>query len=424
MKFGRFTSWYDDVALNMNSKVMANIGDNVQTYAIDYLYKYMGIPQKDIIDINYTGLSDYKGDYVIVPMAQALSNYKRYNVFPLSEKIIPFFISTAQCDEECDEILHLFQQYQPIGCRDEVTMRLMRKKGIQAYLSGCITLVLPLRDNRIKRNKVFFVDTPYELEKYIPNNIKKNSVYVTHAYEYHKLPVDDKERKRLDNIAREQYRQYYEEAALVVSSRLHALAPCLAMGIPVIAVSHNFDYRFSWLDKFINLYYEKDFANIDWNPQVVNIEQHKQKLIKIFSDGILSLKNKYEEIYGLSGELEERGEFECNYVLKEKILSLSNLFNNKPGFRYAVWGCGVHGKLAYRMMQEYFPEAVMKGFIDLYVEGCCLGKVVAKPERKFFEDIDYIWITTHPGREDAKRILDSMNKKESIDYGWFMSLNR
>lgn len=424
MKFGRFVSWYDDIALSNSSKVQANIGDNVQAYAITNLYHAIGIEENEIIDLNYTDLKDYQGEYVIVPMAQALSNYKRYQTFPLSERVIPFFISTAQCEEECEDILPVFSKFQPIGCRDEVTMKLLRRKGIQAYLTGCITLTLPKRQHEPQIPKVFLVDIPSKLEEYIPEEIMKYAVRVTHGCAYEKIPVDKEEIQRLDKIARELYRQYYNEATLVISSRLHAIAPCLAMGIPVIAVSNNFDYRFSWLDKFTPLYYPKDFESIDWHPQAVELEEFKESFKNIFKNGILKLKDKYGEWCDLSAFMEDRSGFRCNYVLEERVLQLKQRFHKNKAFSYLIWGCGVHGKLAYQMMQENCPDAECRGFVDSYVQEQCIGKEVYRPSDAILKDVDFIWITTHPGRIEAKEMLDGLGKMEMQDYDWFMSMEK
>lgn len=421
MKYGRFVAWYDDISLNKHSNLVANIGDNVQTYAIDYLYKILGIPKEDIVDLNYTGLKNYNGEYVIVPMAQAMTNYKRYDIFPMSRKIIPFYISTAMSEPECDDILPELKLYQPIGCRDEETMELLREKGIQAYLSGCVTMTLPRREESANQNKIYLVDAPEALEQYIPEDLKKRIVRKTHAYNYEKLPIDGREIQRIDNIAMNQYREYCEEAALVVSSRLHAIVPCMAMGIPVIAVSQNFDYRFSWLDKFIPLYYPSDFDRINWNPGTVDVSEFQQKFVKVFCSGLERLSKIYEDTCELSSYLENRPKEKMNRELRKKVEELREKRNPDRSFTYAIWGCGVHGKLVYKFMREICPESIIKAFIDPYVKGRCMGVPVVNPGHDIFQECDYIWVTTQPGKVMAKEALIGDGKKEGVDFDYFIS---
>lgn len=421
MKYGRFVSWYDDISLDKHSNVVANIGDNAQSYAIDHLYKKLGIPKEDIIDLNYTGLKNYDGEYVIVPMAQAITNYKRFDIFPISRKVIPYYISTAMNEPECEDILPELRMYQPIGCRDEETMELLRAKGVQAYLSGCVTLTLPRRKESTKQTKIYLVDVPQTLEEYIPEELKDRVVRKTHAYNYEKLPVDDEEVKRINTIAIEQYREYCEEGALVVSSRLHAIVPCMAMGIPVIAVSQNFDYRFSWLDKFIPLYYPNDFERIDWNPQVVDVSEFQEKFIRSFQSGLERLSKIYTDTCELSSYLENRPKEKMNRELRKKVEILQEKRASQSEFTYGIWGCGVHGKLVYKFMKEICPQSNIKAFIDPYVKGHCMDVPVMKPGHDIFKECDFIWVTTQPGRAMAKEALSKDGKREGIDFDYFIS---
>ena len=45
-----------------------NIGDYAQILAVDNLYCRMGIPNEEIIYIEYYDLFDYDGEYVILPI--------------------------------------------------------------------------------------------------------------------------------------------------------------------------------------------------------------------------------------------------------------------------------------------------------------------------------------------------------------------
>lgn len=68
MKFGRLIYQYtgktflNEDAMYNNEDAMYNIGDNIQTYAIDNIYRRMRILSEDIIDINFTEMSNYSGN--------------------------------------------------------------------------------------------------------------------------------------------------------------------------------------------------------------------------------------------------------------------------------------------------------------------------------------------------------------------------
>ena len=70
-----------------------NIGDYAQILAVDNLYRRMGIPEEDIVYIEYYDLFDYDGEYVILPI-----NFIFFNAFYgerdciLSSKIVPVFL--------------------------------------------------------------------------------------------------------------------------------------------------------------------------------------------------------------------------------------------------------------------------------------------------------------------------------------------
>lgn len=59
---------------------------------------------------------------------------------------------------------------------------------------------------------------------------------------------------------------------------MHIASPCIGMGVPVVLVRKSIDYRFSWIDKYIPIYTEKDVNNINWYPEAITeIEDIKKK---------------------------------------------------------------------------------------------------------------------------------------------------
>ena len=282
MKFGRLVYRYTGKTITTEDSIY-NIGDNIQTFAVDRFYEKMNISKENIIDINFSEMKFYDGEYVILPMAGYASHYKRFNQLPTSDKIIPFFISFEMSDEECDDLIPYLKKNEPIGCPDEETMKLLRRKGVEAYTSGCLTITLPRRDPNIIGDKVFLVDIPEELRAFVPDEVLKNYEEITHEGILETIPMSEDERVRIEEHALLVMEKYKNEAKLVVTSRLHVVSPCIAMGIPVILAIKNLDSRFSWLDKLIPLYDLEHFSEIDWNPKPIELEETKDYIFSIFS---------------------------------------------------------------------------------------------------------------------------------------------
>ncbi|MDF2944244.1 MAG: polysaccharide pyruvyl transferase family protein [Herbinix sp.] len=421
MKFGRLIYRYTSKAFSDTENVMTNIGDNMQTYAVDNFYRRMGINEADIIDINDTEMEFYDGEYVIVPMAGYFSHYRRFNQIPTSTKIIPFFISFEFSVEECDKLIGYFKKHDPIGCRDEATMKLLRRKGIEAYLSGCLTITLPKRKLEPIVTKVFFVDIPESLEQYIPKPLKENCEYIKHEIPIKEYPMTEEDRIRIDNYAKSLLERYEKEATLVVTSRLHAASPCAALGIPVIIVGDNIDERFAWLDKYLPMYTKEDFASIDWNPKPIEIEEVKDKIFNLFEHSIKKILRNKKELYELSSYYENRIHCEYNLKLMRRLIYLEQLYNKNDIFRYVIWGAGVHGNKAYLVMKEKFPHAELIAIADNFAEGELFGIKIIKPIEVKKLVFDYALITTHPGRFEAVEILEMMGKKYQSQYNYFMS---
>lgn len=69
------------------------------------------------------------------------------------------------------------KEFQPIGCRDEYTKVNLYKIGIDAYIAGCIVTTIESKCIKKERKKVFFIDVPASVEKYIPDKMRKDIVF-------------------------------------------------------------------------------------------------------------------------------------------------------------------------------------------------------------------------------------------------------
>ncbi len=124
----------------------------------------------------------------------------------------------------------------------------MESLGVESYWSGCMTLTLQPEKYIKKQDFVLAIDLPEEacqkLEKESKLPVIRLSVYTNHKY------MSDTRRMKLAKY----YLYLYQSARLVVTTRLHATLPCLALGTSVLNIElPNFEpERFGSLRELAN----------------------------------------------------------------------------------------------------------------------------------------------------------------------------
>jgi hypothetical protein len=227
--------------------------------------------------------------------------------WPPSEKIDALPISFHLNSQAKNQLLNeegkqWFKKNEPIGCRDQYTLKAMHEAGIEAWLSGCLTTTFTNKFTQ-RTNDIYFVDalfrvpgwttitrTPRDLLKGIINgtitkagkrkrilqklfdgNLLNSAKELEH---YHTARHSEKERFTMA----ESFLEKYATAKLVVTSRLHCALPCLAFGTPVIFINGGFTEQYDQcrLEGTINLFntisideQEKITANFDLPQQKI-----------------------------------------------------------------------------------------------------------------------------------------------------------
>ena len=143
------------------------------------------------------------------------------NVKPL---FFSFNISNNKLLDNPKNIEYL-KKHEPIGCRDLGTVIKLNNHGIENYFSGCLTLILEPRGFE-KENFILVIDANVP-DEYKNEKIKrcKNTINLStlkYSNEEQLLQIG------LDTL------EQIEKAKLVITSRLHVMAPCLAFGTKVI----------------------------------------------------------------------------------------------------------------------------------------------------------------------------------------------
>lgn len=399
-----------------------NLGDQMQSEAIAYVYQKMGIPEKDIISIELKHLAGgctpaaAEKEYIILPININLEFNNSIKMFPLSPHIIPVFLGLSfySAGSLPQELVDYFRCYAPIGCRDESTLNLMRQHQIPAYFFGCVTALLPHRYTAgNKDGAVFWVDVPESFERYF-KTCGKTFDHIEHIT--HIRPGGNKNGEEyLRKETRALIERYSSEARLVITSRLHCMAPCMAMGVPLIPVTDNISTRMAWIDRYLRIYTPKTYSEIDWNGQVVDYENRKQQMLNIAVKRIRDTARDYEMISDYSCYLESRERADYGNFYKERIAEIPK--ERQERLEYVIWGCGQAGIHTYHAMREMYPDSRLVGVVDSYCEGIfCEGTPIQKPAVLKETDGKYILIATHSGEFCARSCLASLGKEEYRDF--------
>lgn len=380
-----------------------NVGDTFQDLAMDYIFSQIPIDEKDVRylarDADY--LNEPKLGKTMIPTYVHM--FQNANArLPLPKEFTPVFISVVVYQDllgEHPEIVAYLKKYEPVGCRDEQALQVMRKHGIEAYLMGCFTICFPKRTRPPQNGKVFFVDTPEEIDPFVPEEVRKKAEYITHAVPYAVYPVTVEEDMRQRKIAQEYLDRYAREAEMVVTSRLHAAVPCMAMGIPVILVRENYDFRFGWIEKYLKLYHLEELEHIDWHPSAVDVDKAKTHLMAYIRKSLLRLPGKKEHLIWLDRFYANREKATLNKMIYEKVNALAPLLK-KEGTTYGIWGAGAHGKFVQQIIQEKYPKARLKVIVDKFVKGTLFNVPIITGDL-FTGSVDHMFITTLPGKPEA-----------------------
>jgi lipopolysaccharide biosynthesis glycosyltransferase len=158
--------------------------------------------------------------------------YRRVCDFPYHPNLRPIFVAfhvnyAAMLD---DAGIAYLRKYGPIGCRDWTTVDLLLSRGVDAFFTGCLTptidAIFPERaDVSDGDGPVGVIDLP----RAAAGPGADDAVVLSHA-------VDDYREMSLVDAMRTARALLTERQALfsrVVTSRLHAYLPFVALGVPV-----------------------------------------------------------------------------------------------------------------------------------------------------------------------------------------------
>ena len=290
----------------MYYKATDNIGDDIQTYAA---IKYL--PHIDYY-IDRESLSCFvprQKEYVSMIMNGWFIHNKL--AWPPSPYINPLLISMHFKDLVETDVGDMYlkgyggdflKKYGPVGARDTETVKRLEKNEIEAYFSGCMTLTIDKFPKVRKKKKICLVDVGQEVEQKVKQsssskiynvgyssraeieNLKQNSSYEIETLT-HFLNQSETEKKsvqdRMEDV--KNLLKKYQEAKLVITTRLHVALPCVALGTPVI-VLHKEVFDEDRLGTYFNLfmnYAEEEFLKMDISNLLNNPKSNSCEYLKI-----------------------------------------------------------------------------------------------------------------------------------------------
>ena len=268
----------------MYYKFTDNIGDDIQTYAA---MKFL--PHIDYY-IDRENLSCFIPDKKEC-VSMIMNGWFIHNklAWPPSPYINPLLISmhfkTLEDTDVGDIYLQNYggkflKQYGPVGARDFETIKRLEKNNIDAFFSGCMTLTLEKFCKIKKKKKICLVDVSND----VISKVKENTNYEVEVLS-HTLNSKETEKKsineRMDAV--ESILKKYQESRLVITTRLHAALPCLALETPVI-VLHKEVFDEDRLGTFFYLftnYIDEEFLKMDINQILDKPKKNNKEFLKI-----------------------------------------------------------------------------------------------------------------------------------------------
>lgn len=415
MKYG-YMFYQKPLKRTMKTRPM-NLGDAIQSYAVKNLYREMGIKEEDIIPVPRSDMAKYDGEECVC-VVNCASNYEdlAYETYfmPPSPKVHAIPMSLHLHRELPEAELTYYKTCGGVGCRDLYTLELLKGFGVDAYLTGCLTLTLPKRSKEVaeKADKVYFLDVPADVMKIIPQEIKDEAIVLSNIIRYNN--PGDRDRISVED-AFEEHRKAEDRvellkntARLVVTSKLHIASPCLAMGIPVVLAKSHFGERFGFIDRLIPTYTPEHYSEIDWNPQPVDFEEDKNKLKQLFFDKVRAEVSRIEleKMWN-----EKKTIYEIAYTTGEQEAVKKIKFPAKA-FNYAVWGIVL--SVAFYLdeaMKELVPQGKLVAGIDIAAEGKYCGVDIIKPDKiKDLSEDTIIIVAAPSAQESAKKLLNELNR--------------
>lgn len=234
-----------------------NIGDEIQSIAARRF-----LPRVD----EYTDRDELRNFHPKKPTKLIMNgwhNRKPAGWPPNDENIVPLLVSMHVSTKDprvvkqflSKKSVEFLKKYGPVGARDTATEEFFRENDIPTYFSGCITLTLQKDPDLEKQDFILAVDLPKKVVEAMRKRTKRRVIEIS-VYHFPKLSREER------FAVAEYFLSLYQMAAAVVTTRLHAMLPSLALETPVLLIKDNKKYepkRYGGLDDLVRSATEAKF---------------------------------------------------------------------------------------------------------------------------------------------------------------------
>ena len=216
---------------NVASRKSANVGDEMQGFAGMQFLPFIDF----FLDREYQVAPNITGQHLTFFNAWWGNEKQKW---PPSQNIEPIMLSIhaelewRKAISSSEETKNFLKSKAPIGARDVSTQRYFKSIGVPSFFSGCMTLFLKNPDPTAERDdKIYITDVKPQYQTLLPKWIVQKANFVTHGV-YYGVTKSMLTKKRFVD-AYERLRNY-SRAKLVITQRIHAALPCVAIGTPVV----------------------------------------------------------------------------------------------------------------------------------------------------------------------------------------------
>lgn len=261
-----------------------NIGDDIQTYVA---MKYLPHVDYYIDRENLSCFIPKEKEYVAMIMNGWFIHNKL--AWPPSPYIKPLLISMHFKSLEDTDVGDIYlksfggdflRKYGPVGSRDLETKNRLENNEIETYFSGCMTLTLNRFSGIKKEDKIYLVDVGQDIINKVKENTFSKIELLTHTLNQQETASKDIN-QRMNNV--ENLLKKYQSAKLVITTRLHAALPCIALKTPVVLIHKDFfdEDRLGTFFEYVTNYTDEEFLKMDIKEMLDSPKANKDSYIRI-----------------------------------------------------------------------------------------------------------------------------------------------
>ena len=272
--------------------------------------------------------------------------------WPPSENINPLLISihfdTNNFTKDIilkEENKNYLREYGPVGCRDSNTYNLLQENDIDSYFSGCLTLTLENNQPKpeLKESEKYIIINTTRWNEELYSFLKNKTDRTIYTIYQNTLLKNSKSMKPLSSFYNYKEKFYiaerllniYENAECVITDRLHASFPSLALKTPVILINKDHESifdpgRFEGLSDYLLTSSLEDYIK-DYNIfDVNNPPENSNKYLKVRKN----LIKKCEEFTGCINPSYKSHETQNIDIKTMELLLKGSLEGRNLGYQY------------------------------------------------------------------------------------------